>query len=73
MGQQCIPSIKGRISRWRWVWDGRFRCPFGQEGVSGGFKSRTGAVEHAMKDFFSKNANLIATMQGWTPKKFKIK
>ena len=63
LGYQCTPSVKGRISKFKWVWDGRFRCPFGQEGLSRGYKSRTGAIENAMKDFFSKNSNLIASMQ----------
>jgi hypothetical protein len=62
LGYQCTPSLKGRIHKFKWVWDGRFRCPFGQEGNSRSYKSRTGAIDAAIRDFFAKNTNLISTM-----------
>jgi len=63
LGRECTVSTKGRIRKFKWVWDGRLRCPFGHEGSSGGHKSRNGAAEWAVKDFFGKNANLLNSMQ----------
>lgn len=64
LGQTCTVSVRGRISSWKWVWDAKLRCPFGQEGSGRGYKSRTGAAEAATRDFFQKNAALIESMQG---------
>lgn len=55
-GMSCFGSVKGRISRLEWKWDGRFRCPWKLPGIEGRDtkKSRNGAIEWAIKNFLSK-------------------
>ena len=55
-GMSCLGSIKGRISRLQWKWDGRFRCPENLPGIEGRDtkKSRKGAMESAIENFFAK-------------------
>jgi hypothetical protein len=54
MGHQG--SVKGRIHKLKWVWDGKFSCPgwTGLVGESRGSSGRTGAIENAIKDFANK-------------------
>ena len=56
MGHQCSGSVKGRINKLKWVWDGKFSCPgwTGLVGESRGSSGRTGAIENAIKDFANK-------------------
>ena len=55
-GLPCTVKSKGRLSKWKWVWDARFQCNARAPGIIGGAtqESRNGAVEWAIKDFFSK-------------------
>ena len=55
-GMSCIGNLKGRISKWKWKWDGRFRCPAKVPGIEGSDTklSRNGAMEWAIKDFLQK-------------------
>jgi len=65
----CVFSLKGRISHWKWVWDGKFKCPTlaNVEGSSSGWKSRQGAIEHAIEDLKNKyRAGNYLTPQQWT-------
>lgn len=60
MYNSAIDVILGRISKWKWVWDGRFSCPSlnnSIQGTSGGLKSRNGAIEHAVRNFMEKAIN----------------
>ena len=69
MGHQCSGSVKGRIHKLKWVWDGKFSCPgwTGLVGESRGFASRNGALEHSIKDFVNKalQINLITSEQAF--------
>ncbi len=51
---QCVARYKGRIHRWKWVWDGKFKCPgiSSFEAESRNWRSRNGAAEHAMEEYF---------------------
>lgn len=62
LGYECDVKIKGRLSHFQLVWDGRVKCPFGQEATSKGWKSAKGAGENAAKEFFKKNSALIQSM-----------
>jgi hypothetical protein len=55
-GIPCTVNSKGRLSKWEWKWDARFRCNSRVPGIIGEAtqKSRNGSVEWAMKDFFGK-------------------
>jgi len=55
-GIDCIGNLKGRISKFKWKWDGRFRCDSKAPGIVGqdSKKSRNGAMEWAIKDFLNK-------------------
>lgn len=64
LGQDCTIQVKGRIRKFKWVYDGRCRCPFGREAESKGWKSARGAAEHAVMEFFNINQDLIKSMQG---------
>ncbi len=57
----CTPSIKGRVRRLKWVWDGRVACvgPAAITGSSRGQRSRSGAIHHALRNFVA-----IAVSQG---------
>jgi len=65
----CVGNFKGRISKWKWVWDGKFKCPTlaNVEGTSSGYKSRNGAIEHAIEDLMNKlKAGNYLTPAQWT-------
>ena len=66
LGHTCDISVKGRISHFHLVYDGRVKCPFGQEAESKGWKSSHGAAEEATKKFFLINSDLINSMQNQT-------
>ncbi len=55
-GISCTGNLKGRISKWQWKWDGRFRCDSKAPGIVGQDtrKSKNGAMEWAIKDFLKK-------------------
>jgi hypothetical protein len=55
-GIDCTGNLKGRISRWRWVWDGRFRCDSKAPGIVGQHeqKGKVAAMNLAIKDFLNK-------------------
>jgi hypothetical protein len=55
-GIKCHGNLKGRLSNWKWKWDGRFRCDSKAPGVVGHDTrlSRKGAMEWAIKDFLKK-------------------
>ena len=64
MGHQCQGSVKGRIHKLKWVWDGKFSCPGWTVlvGESRGSSGRTGAIENAIRDFVNKGvANNLFT------------
>jgi len=65
----CVGNFKGRISKWKWVWDGKVKCPTltSIEGTSGGYASRNGAIEHALEDLMNKlKAANVLTPEQWT-------
>jgi len=65
----CVGNFKGRISKWKWVWDGKFKCPTlaNVEGRSSGWKSRQGSIEHAIEDLMDKlRAGNYLTPEQWT-------
>ena len=49
----CIPQVKGRLDKLKWVWDCRLEC---DEVIaeSRGALSREGAVRHALEDYLAK-------------------
>lgn len=55
-GTSCTSAVKGGIYRWQWRWQGRFWCPAlsTMEGSSRNWKSRNGAIEHAIEDYVRK-------------------
>jgi hypothetical protein len=55
-GIACTGNLKGRISKLKWKWDGRFRCDSKAPGIVGqdSKQSRNGAMEWAIKDFLNK-------------------
>ena len=55
-GISCYGNLKGRISKLKWKWDGRFRCDSIAPGIVGQDTklSRNGAMEWAIKDFLNK-------------------
>lgn len=57
-GTSCISSVKGGFYRWQWRWQGRFSCPTlsNIEGYSNNWKSRNGAIQHAIEDYVRKGA-----------------
>jgi len=64
----CVGNFKGRISKWKWKWDGRVSCPTlaNIQGTSSGFKSRNGAIEHALADLMNKlKAGNYLTQEQW--------
>ena len=34
-GISCMGNLKGRISKWKWKWDARFRCDSKAPGIEG--------------------------------------
>ncbi len=53
-GTTCKTQFRGSFYRWEWVWGGKFWCPSISETIIGksvNFKSREGAIEHALQDF----------------------
>ena len=55
-GTICKTQFRGSFYRWKWVWGGHFWCPsLGDiQGESQNYKSREGAIEHAIQDFVIK-------------------
>jgi hypothetical protein len=55
-GLPCTTNVKGRLSRWKWVWDGQFRCDSKAPGIVGEATklSKDGAIEWAIKDFLTR-------------------
>lgn len=56
-GETCTTKLKGRIRKLQWVWDSEFSCGGrfgGLTGSASGYKSKTGAVENAVRDFVNK-------------------
>lgn len=55
-GNSCHGNVKGRLSKWKWKWDGRFRCESIAPGIVGHDtkQSRNGAIEWAIQDFLRK-------------------
>jgi Protein of unknown function (DUF3254) len=67
-GTTCHSQFKGGFHRWQWKWSGKFWCPSLSETVKGDstqFKSRTGAIEHAIQDYVTKmtSAGLLKPSQ----------
>ncbi len=53
-GTVCKTQFRGSFYRWEWVWGGHFWCPSISAtvlGVSKNYKSRDGAIEHALQNF----------------------
>jgi len=55
-GIPCKGNLKGRLSKWQWKWDGRFRCDSKAPGIVGHDtkQSKNGAMEWAIKDFLNR-------------------
>ncbi|CAF3179457.1 unnamed protein product [Rotaria sp. Silwood2] len=67
-GTTCKSQFKGNIYRWQLVWSGKFWCPSLSSGVMGesrNWKSRAGAIEHAIQDYVTKmtSAGLLTPSQ----------
>ena len=55
-GHKLSLSSKGRLHSWKWVWDATVKdLTTGIEGSSRHYKSRGGAIEHAVQDLLGKN------------------
>lgn len=55
-GHKLSVSSAGRIHKWKYVWDASVRdLTTGIEGGSTHYKSRNGAIEHAVEDLLKKN------------------
>ena len=58
-GNSCVGNIKGRISKWEWKWDGKFRCDNKAQGITGeasGY-SQDGTMKGAIEDWIKKSAD----------------
>ncbi|CAF0937470.1 unnamed protein product [Adineta ricciae] len=56
-GTVCKTQFRGSFYRWKWVWGGQFWCPQLSStvmGTSEHYKSREGAIEHALQDYVTK-------------------
>ena len=56
-GTTCNSQFKGGWHRWQWKWSGKFWCPSLSSTITGEstqWKSRTGAIEHAIQDYVTK-------------------
>ncbi|CAF1037772.1 unnamed protein product [Rotaria sordida] len=56
-GTMCNSQIKGGWHRWQWKWSGKFWCPSLNDTIMGDstqWKSRDGAMEHAIQDYVTK-------------------
>ncbi|CAF2770903.1 unnamed protein product, partial [Rotaria sp. Silwood2] len=56
-GTTCKSQFKGGFHDWKWKWSGKFWCSSLSEtiiGESTQWKSRTGAIEHAIQDYVTK-------------------
>lgn len=51
---RCRAELKGRVRKFKWVWDGRVTCPGLGNGERRGTKSRNGASEGAIQNLFAK-------------------
>ena len=66
LNRYCTSSIKGRVRKLKWVYDGQFSCDgWPIVGSESGRASKSGAIEHAVRDFANKAvaANLITSDQ----------
>jgi len=67
----CVGNVNGHLSKWKWVWAGKFKCPT-LANVEGrgrlvGWKSRQGAIKHAIQDLLDKlKAGNYLTPEQWT-------
>lgn len=64
----CNSQFKGGWHRWQWKWSGKFWCPALSANVVGEstqWKSRNGAIEHAIQDYVTKmtTAGLLTPTQ----------
>lgn len=53
-GTVCKTQFRGSFYRWKWVWGGNFWCPSISDSVRGTsehYKSREGAIEHALQNY----------------------
>ena len=60
LGATCTSKLKGRVRKFKWVWDSKFSCGGkfnGLEGSARGHKSRSGAIKSAINDFARKAAS----------------
>ncbi|CAF3643642.1 unnamed protein product [Rotaria sp. Silwood1] len=67
-GTTCKLQSKGGFYDWKWTWSGKFWCPSLSEtiiGKSTQWKSRNGAIEHAIQDYVTKmtSAGLLTSSQ----------
>ncbi|CAF1388675.1 unnamed protein product [Rotaria magnacalcarata] len=67
-GTTCHSQFKGGFHRWQWKWSGKFWCPSLSTsiiGTSTQWKSRNGAIEHAIQDYVTKmtSAGLLKVEQ----------
>ena len=56
-GTTCNSQFKGGWHDWKWKWSDKFWCPAlspSTMGDSTQWKSRTGAIEHAIQDYVTK-------------------
>ena len=56
-GTTCNSQFKGGFHRWQYKWSGKFWCPALSASIMGDstqWKSRTGAIEHAIQDYVTK-------------------
>lgn len=53
-GYRCKSSLKGRVRKLKWVWDGKINCDGLGEGLGRGAKSRKGASERALNNLVTK-------------------
>jgi len=55
-GHRLQVQSKGRLHKWKWVWDAQVKdLTTGIQGSSRHYKSRGGAIEHAVEDLMGRN------------------
>ncbi|CAF4912266.1 unnamed protein product, partial [Rotaria sp. Silwood2] len=67
-GTTCHSQFKGGFHRWQWKWSGKFWCPSLSTTIMGEstqWKSRNGAIEHAIQNYVTKmtSAGLLKVSQ----------
>lgn len=62
LGRECKIKLKGRFRGIHFVWDGRTKCPFGQEGKTKGWKNPRTAAQKSVQEFFKNNQMIIESM-----------